>query len=197
MTRCASSSSTPSSCRSRRRSARTWSKASTREQEAIIINNIQRIANVPGLTVRVKFPAPTVITTSTYIKSTGDYIAADRRRPRRRAARSAARASPRPPRTRTTSTRPADLEPKPQQNTTETVTTTEDTTIPEKIFLYGDIAGRSAGSAHHPRRAHLLPLHCQFSHHPRSHPAPHADPLHADHPHHEQGHRRVLVGQRP
>ena len=29
-----------------------------------------------------------------------------------------------------------------QQNTTETTTTTEDTSIPEKIFLYGDIAGR-------------------------------------------------------
>ena len=45
------------------------------EEESIIINNIQRIANVKGLTVRVKFPSPTVITTSTYIKSKGDYVA--------------------------------------------------------------------------------------------------------------------------
>src|SRR5271156_6812914 len=44
------------------------------EEESIIINNIQRIANVKGLTVRVKFPAPTGITTSTYTKSVGDYI---------------------------------------------------------------------------------------------------------------------------
>jgi len=44
------------------------------EQESIIINNIQRIAGVKGLTVRVKFPMPTVITTSTYTKSLGDYV---------------------------------------------------------------------------------------------------------------------------
>jgi Flp pilus assembly secretin CpaC len=108
------------------------------EQESIIINNIQRIADVQGLTIRVRFPMPTVITTSTKTTSTGDYIE---------------------PRTTTTPqggtvrgsgfTPPANpndqqgagglLAPKPQENTTETTTTTQNTTIPEKIFLYGDL----------------------------------------------------------
>jgi Flp pilus assembly secretin CpaC len=109
------------------------------EQEAIIINNIQRIANVPGLTVRVKFPAPNVITTDTYTKSVGDYIAPQvTTTPQGGTVRGSGFAAP-----------PADpnnlnnvglLEPKPQQNTTETVTTTENTSIPEKIFVYGDLA---------------------------------------------------------
>lgn len=108
------------------------------EQEAIIIANIQRIANVPGLTVRVKFPAPTVVTTSTYTKSKGDYISPSVvTTPQGGAVRASGFTPP--------SNNPNDLnsttslEPKPQENTTETVTTTENTTIPEKIFLYGDI----------------------------------------------------------
>src|SRR6202008_898368 len=31
------------------------------------------------------------------------------------------------------------LEPRPQQNTTETITTSENPSVPEKIFLYGDL----------------------------------------------------------
>jgi Flp pilus assembly secretin CpaC len=108
------------------------------EQEALIIANIQRIADVPGLTVRVKFPAPTVITTSSYIKSTGDYInPTTTTTPQGGTIRGSGFTAPtRDPNTLSSA---ADLEPKPQQNTTETVTTTEDSTIPEKIFLYGDI----------------------------------------------------------
>jgi Flp pilus assembly secretin CpaC len=109
------------------------------EQESIIINNIQHIANVKGLVVRVKFPMPTVTKVSTYTNSTGDYIE---------------------PRTTTTPQggtirgsgfqEPANpnggqetgsqlLAPKPQENTTVTTTTSEDTTLPEKVFLYGDL----------------------------------------------------------
>ncbi len=104
------------------------------EEEAIIINNIQRIANVKGLTVRVKFPAPTVTTTSTFTKSVGDYIARPSPPPRRAAPSAATVSSRRPIRTR-----PARAAPARQQNTTETTTTTKDTSIPEKIFLYGDL----------------------------------------------------------
>ena len=109
------------------------------EQESIIINNIQRIANVKGLTVRVKFPMPTVITTSTYTKSTGDYI------------EPTTTTTPQGGTIRGTGFQPPSnpneqqgvggglLAPKPQENTTETTTTSENTTIPEKIFLYGDL----------------------------------------------------------
>jgi Flp pilus assembly secretin CpaC len=119
----------------------------TNEQEQIIINNIQRIANVPGLTVRVKFPAPTVITTSTYTSSVGDYI-----EPRTTTTPQGGtiRGSGFLPPTTSPSATPgtgaaggantAELEPKPQKNVTETTTTTKDTSIPEKIFLYGDLA---------------------------------------------------------
>jgi Flp pilus assembly secretin CpaC len=108
-------------------------------QEAIIINNIQRIANVKGLTVTVKFPMPTVTTTSTYTKSTGDYV------------EPTTTTTPQGGTIRGTGFQPpanpneqggaggAPLVPKPQENTTETVTTSENTTIPEKIFLYGDL----------------------------------------------------------
>jgi Flp pilus assembly secretin CpaC len=112
------------------------------EEESIIINNIQRIANVKGLTVRVKFPAPTVVTTSTFIKSTGDYVEpAVTTTPQGGTIRGTGFTAPRDP----NATGPAGpagtgpLEPKPQQNTTETTTTTKNTTIPEKIFLYGDL----------------------------------------------------------
>jgi Flp pilus assembly secretin CpaC len=109
------------------------------EEEAIIINNIQRIANVPGLTVRVKFPAPTVITTSTYTKSTGDYIAPSvTTTPQGGTIRGSGFQQPTNDPNNLNNVGP--LEPKPQQNTTETVTTTENTSLPEKIFLYGDIA---------------------------------------------------------
>ena len=66
------------------------------EQESIIINNIQRIADVKGLIVRVKFPMPTTIT-STCTPSRWAITSSRPRPPRRRAARSAAPASRRPP----------------------------------------------------------------------------------------------------
>jgi Flp pilus assembly secretin CpaC len=109
------------------------------EEESIIINNIQRIANVPGLTVRVKFPAPTVITTSTYTKSTGDYVAPQvTTTPQGGTVRGSGFQPPVSDPNSLNNNGP--LEAKPQQNTTETVTTTENTSLPEKIFLYGDIA---------------------------------------------------------
>jgi Flp pilus assembly secretin CpaC len=108
------------------------------EQEAIIINNIQRIANVKGLIVRVKFPLPTVITTSTYTKSSGDYISpATTTTPQGGSVRGSGFQPPTTSPQGPNGTGP--LEPKPQQNTTEQVTTTENTSIPEKIFLYGDM----------------------------------------------------------
>jgi Flp pilus assembly secretin CpaC len=107
------------------------------EEEQIIINNIQRIANVKGLTVRVKFPAPTVVTTSTYTKSTGDYVEpTTTTTPQGGTVRGAGFT---PPTTEQNPNAVGPTEAKPQQNVTETVTTTKDTTIPEKIFLYGDL----------------------------------------------------------
>jgi Flp pilus assembly secretin CpaC len=109
------------------------------EQESLIIANIQRIAGVPGLTVRVKFPAPTVITTSSKITSTGDYISPSiTTTPQGGTTRGSGFNQPTKDPNDLSSN--SSLEPKPQENTTETVTTTADSTIPEKIFLYGDIA---------------------------------------------------------
>jgi Flp pilus assembly secretin CpaC len=106
------------------------------EEELIIINNIQRIANVKGLTVRVKFPAPTVITTSTYTKSVGDYVEpATTTTPQGGTVRGTGFA---PPTQTQNPNGTGPLEPK-QENTTETTTETKNTTIPEKIFLYGDL----------------------------------------------------------
>jgi Flp pilus assembly secretin CpaC len=109
------------------------------EQESVIINNIQRIANVKGLTVRVRFPMPTVTTTSTYTKSTGDYV------------EPTTTTTPQGGTVRGTGFQPpanpneqgqgggGPLVPPKQENTTETTETKENTTIPEKIFLYGDL----------------------------------------------------------
>ncbi|MCE0496520.1 MAG: pilus assembly protein N-terminal domain-containing protein [Methylacidiphilales bacterium] len=108
------------------------------EQEQIIVNNIQRIANVKGLTIRVKFPEPTVITTSTYTKSTGDYVEPETTTtPQGGTIRGGGFQPPSNQQQGPNNTGPTEL--KPQQNTTETVTTTENTSIPEKIFLYGDL----------------------------------------------------------
>jgi len=109
------------------------------EQESIIINNIQRIANVKGLTVRVKFPMPTTVTTSTYTKSTGDYITPQTTTtPQGGTIRGAGFQAPANPNDQQNAGTGL-LAPKPQENTTQTVTTSEDTSIPEKIFLYGDL----------------------------------------------------------
>ena len=109
------------------------------EQEQIIINNIQQIANVKGLTVRVKFPMPTVITTSTKTTSTGDYIEPrTTTTPQGGTIRGAGFQPPANPNDQQAAGGGL-LAPKPQENTTETTTTSENTTIPEKIFLYGDL----------------------------------------------------------
>jgi Flp pilus assembly secretin CpaC len=108
------------------------------EQESIIINNIQRIAGVKGLTVRVKFPMPTVITSSTYTKSIGDYVEpTTTTTPQGGTVRGTGFQPPSNPNNPGQGGGP--LAPQKQENTTETVTTSENTTIPEKIFLYGDL----------------------------------------------------------
>ena len=107
------------------------------EQESIIINNIQRIANVKGLTVRVKFPMPTVITTSTHTNSLGDYVEpTTTTTPQGGTVRGSGFQPPANPNEQGGAGSPTT--PK-QENTTETTTTTENTTIPEKIFLFGDL----------------------------------------------------------
>jgi Flp pilus assembly secretin CpaC len=108
-------------------------------QAQIVINNIQRIANVKGLTVRVKYPAPTVVTTSTYTKSIGDYIApGTTTTPQGGTIRGGGFEPPNPDQNQGPNNGgPTEL--KPQENTTQTTTTTENTTLPEKIFLYGDL----------------------------------------------------------
>jgi len=110
------------------------------EEESIIINNIQRIANVRGLTIRVKFPAPTVITTSTYTSSTGDYIAPTVvTTPQGGTIRGSGFNQPADPNQAGAGGNGAQLEPKPQKNTTENTSITKNSTIPEKIFLFGDL----------------------------------------------------------
>lgn len=110
------------------------------EQESIIINNIQRIANVKGLIVRVKFPLPTTITTSTFTKSTGDYIEpTTTTTPQGGTVRGTGFQPPVNPNDQAALASGTLTAPKPQQNVTETTSITKDTTIPEKIFLYGDL----------------------------------------------------------
>ena len=107
------------------------------EQESIIINNIQRIANVKGLTVRVKFPMPTVITTSTSTQSTGDYVEpTTTTTPQGGTIRGTGF---QPPKQDPQNPNIIETEAKPQKNVTEVTTTSSNTTIPEKIFLYGDL----------------------------------------------------------
>ncbi len=109
------------------------------EQEAIIINNIQHIANVKGLIVKVKFPQPTVITTSTQTKSVGDYIEPPTTTTPQGGTVRGTGFTPPPNPNGQQQAGGGITEPRPQQNTTETTTTTADTSIPEKIFLYGDL----------------------------------------------------------
>jgi Flp pilus assembly secretin CpaC len=109
------------------------------EQEAIIINNIQRIANVKGLIVRVKFPMPTTVTTSVQTKSVGDYIEPSTvTTPQGGTVRGSGFTPPASPNGQQ-NPNGGITQPHPQQNVTETTTTTEDTSVPEKIFLYGDL----------------------------------------------------------
>jgi Flp pilus assembly secretin CpaC len=108
------------------------------EQESIIINNIQRIANVKGLTVRVRFPMPTVTTTSTYTRSVGDYIEPNTTTTPQGGTVRGSGFTPPVPNDQTQSGAGPIVPPK-QENTTETTTTKQDTSVPEKIFLYGDL----------------------------------------------------------
>jgi Flp pilus assembly secretin CpaC len=110
------------------------------EQEEIVINNIQRIANVKGLTVRVKFPQPTVVTTSTYTKSIGDFVNPTTTTTPQGGTIRGGGFTPPPADNNQSPNTTGPTELKPQENTTQTITTTENTTIPEKIFLYGDMA---------------------------------------------------------
>ncbi|HEX4139300.1 MAG TPA: hypothetical protein VHY09_03065, partial [Candidatus Methylacidiphilales bacterium] len=104
-----------------------------------IINNIQRISNVKGLIVKVKFPMPTTITTSVVTKSVGDFIEpTTTTTPQGGTVRGSGFTPPVNPNGQQ-NPNGGITEPTPQQNTTETTTTTEDTSIPEKIFLYGDL----------------------------------------------------------
>ena len=107
------------------------------EQELVIINNIQRIANVKGLIVKVKFPMPTTITSSTKTTSAGDYIQpVTTTTPQGGTVKGSGFAQP------ATDQNPNGSGPtnlKPLENTTVTITRTENTSIPEKIFLYGDM----------------------------------------------------------
>jgi Flp pilus assembly secretin CpaC len=110
------------------------------EQEALIINNIQHIAGVKGLTVRVKFPQPTVIKTSTFTNQTGDYIEPETTTtPQGGTIRGAGFQPPAANPNDQSAIGGGALNPKPQENTTVTTTTTENTSVPEKIFLYGDL----------------------------------------------------------
>jgi Flp pilus assembly secretin CpaC len=110
------------------------------EQESLIINNIQRIANVKGLTVRVRFPMPTVVVTSTHTSQVGDYIEPETTTtPQGGTVRGSGFQPPANPNDQGAGAAAGPVNPKPMDNTTETTTTTQNTTIPEKIFLFGDM----------------------------------------------------------
>lgn len=111
------------------------------EEESIIINNIQRIADVKGLIVRVKFPMPTVITTSHYTLSTGDYVQPETTTtPQGGTVRGTGFNPPTPNPNQQGPNNTGPTEPQQQKNVTETVSRSENTSIPEKIFLSGDVA---------------------------------------------------------
>jgi len=110
------------------------------EEEQIIINNIQRIANVKGLTIRVKFPLPTKITSTTYTTSTGDYVEpTTTTTPQGGTIRGAGFLPPNPNQQQQGPNAEGPTELPPQKNVTETVTESENTSVPEKVFLYGDL----------------------------------------------------------
>ena len=110
------------------------------QQESIIINNIQRIANVKGLIVRVRYPLPTITTTSTFTTSVGDFVEAPTTTtPQGGTIRGTGFQPPANNPNNVNNATGGPLTPPKQQNTTETTTTTEDKSVPEKIFLYGDV----------------------------------------------------------
>jgi Flp pilus assembly secretin CpaC len=110
------------------------------EEESIIINNIQQIAAVKGLTVRVKFPMPTVTKTSTYTTSVGDYVEPrTTTTPQGGTIRGSGFQPPANPNSTDQAQGGGPVTPPKQDNTTVTTTTAENTSIPEKIFLYGDL----------------------------------------------------------
>lgn len=103
------------------------------EEERIIINNIKRIAELPDLIVKVKFQQPAETRTSTFTRVAGN---------------PALRTSVTDNETRLTTDTidlpPADagsglLERPVQEGTIEEITRSEDYTVPEKIFLFGEL----------------------------------------------------------
>jgi Flp pilus assembly secretin CpaC len=107
------------------------------EEETIIINNIQRIANVKGLTVRVRFPMPTVTKTSTVTNSVGDYIEPQTTTTPQGGTVRGTGFQPPANQQQGPTTGPTSAQK--QENTTVTTTESQNLSIPEKIFLYGDL----------------------------------------------------------
>ncbi len=162
------------------------------EQEAIIINNIQRIANVKGLIVKVKFPMPTTVTTSVQTKSVGDYIEPSTvTTPQGGTVRGSGFTPPANPNGQQ-NPNGGITQPHPQQNVTETTTTTEDTSIPEKIFLYGDVQDDLDEAKALRVSRTFCPFTVNFMTVRDPDPDPHADPLHADRRHRQPQHRVQL-----
>jgi Flp pilus assembly secretin CpaC len=113
------------------------------EHETVIVNNIIRIAGVPGLRVKVKFPAPTETVTSSTSRFTGDRFQNVSETNSDVAGRTTTSRIEFPgqaaPAAGSQAGGPGATEVAPLQNTQETVTRTENRSLPEKIFLFGEV----------------------------------------------------------
>lgn len=103
------------------------------EEERVIINNIKRIAELPNLIVKVKFSQPTEVRRSTFSRVAGSPVLETS------VTDNETRLT-----TNTVELPPADagsglLERPIQEGTIEQITRTEDYSVPEKIFLFGQL----------------------------------------------------------
>lgn len=107
------------------------------EDEAAIVNSIQRIANIPGLIVKVKFARPQETSSSTYTKQVGEPLVTQTTTDTQ--TRLSTTSLTTPPGT-TPGAGAEGTEKQAREGTLETVTITKNRSIPEKIFLFGNLA---------------------------------------------------------
>ncbi len=106
------------------------------EYEQLVINNIKRISGVQNITIRVKYATPTVTETTVFNTQTGDFVnPGSTTTPQGGVIRNAGFEPP----AAGENNGGDELEARPRKNTTTTVSETRDRSIPEKVFIYGDL----------------------------------------------------------
>lgn len=103
------------------------------EEERVIINNIQRIAQVKGLIIKVKFEQPKENSSSTYTKVVGAPALTSSVTDNQTRLTTTNTQLP------ATNTDDGPINRTPVDGTIETVTVTQDKSVPEKIFLFGEL----------------------------------------------------------